>query len=498
MMSRYGNLEFLTSSNICIEKKRTPKCAQESHIRFITCYYPALLHITLSMKEPGDIKLLLINPWIYDFAAYDLWSKPLGLLYIGAWLRSYGFNVEMIDCLDRNYFEARSYSVRKDGRGSYPRRIIEKPKMLSKVPRYYASYGITEAIFRDLVNGHNDIDAVLVTSMMTYWYPGVVRVVDIVRELLVKSPIILGGIYATILPDHALENVKPDHIITGSGEIGILHALNDIFDLRLDVPAQAPIIDELPQPAYDLYNSLDYAAIMTTRGCPLNCAFCAQNIIAPPFQKRSVSNVVEELLKLSKDFDIKDYAFYDDALFVDRENHIKPLLREINELDTSWRFHTPNGLFARMIDDELAFLLRKSGFATVRLSFETSNEARRREMDLKVSNDHLVRAIEKLANAGYKRSDIEVYVLMGLPKQPKEEVIESIDFVHKLGATVRLASYSPIHRTADFEKAVECGLIDQSIDPLLTNKTIYTLAGESEGALLQRELREYANKNRHR
>jgi len=31
----------------------------------------------------GEKRILLINPWIYDFAAYDLWVKPLGLLSLG-------------------------------------------------------------------------------------------------------------------------------------------------------------------------------------------------------------------------------------------------------------------------------------------------------------------------------------------------------------------------------------------------------------------------------
>jgi len=44
--------------------------------------------------------LILVNPWIYDFAAYDLWSKPLGLLYLAGFLREYGFRIHLIDCLD--------------------------------------------------------------------------------------------------------------------------------------------------------------------------------------------------------------------------------------------------------------------------------------------------------------------------------------------------------------------------------------------------------------
>ena len=46
-------------------------------------------------------KLLLINPWIYDFAAFDLWSKPLGLLYIASFLRRQNFEIAYIDCLNK-------------------------------------------------------------------------------------------------------------------------------------------------------------------------------------------------------------------------------------------------------------------------------------------------------------------------------------------------------------------------------------------------------------
>jgi len=44
--------------------------------------------------------VLLINPWIYDFAAYDFWLKPLGLLYLGGLLRANHHHISCIDCLD--------------------------------------------------------------------------------------------------------------------------------------------------------------------------------------------------------------------------------------------------------------------------------------------------------------------------------------------------------------------------------------------------------------
>jgi hypothetical protein len=45
--------------------------------------------------------ILVINPWIDDFAAYDFWAKPIGLLLIAGILRTHGYRVSYVDCLDR-------------------------------------------------------------------------------------------------------------------------------------------------------------------------------------------------------------------------------------------------------------------------------------------------------------------------------------------------------------------------------------------------------------
>jgi hypothetical protein len=64
---------------------------------------------------------------------------------------------------------------------------------------------------------------------------------------------------------------------------------------------------------------------------------------------------------------------------------------------------------------------------------------------------------------------------MGLPEQTIDEILDSIIFVNNLGVQVKLASFSPIPKTKDFERAVVAGLISEDIDPLLTNKTIFPL-----------------------
>ena len=49
--------------------------------------------------------ILLINPWICDFAAYDFWAKPIGLLYIGSILKKSGYNISYIDLVDMMSFD---------------------------------------------------------------------------------------------------------------------------------------------------------------------------------------------------------------------------------------------------------------------------------------------------------------------------------------------------------------------------------------------------------
>ncbi|RLD14174.1 radical SAM protein [candidate division KSB1 bacterium] len=437
-------------------------------------------------------KLLLINPWIYDFTAYDLWGKPLGLLYLAGFLRHYGFEISFIDCLDK-YAEPPVPKIKKYGIGPFKRTVVPKPAVLQHIPRQYARYGISEELFIRKLKENSDADAVLVTSIMTYWYLGVKRVVELVRTYLPDKPVILGGIYTTLLPEHVREVIRPDYIITGPGEIKTLQLLSDLFGLQVSADDLPKSLDDYPYPAFDLLNHPDYLLVMTARGCPFNCSFCAQKKISMPFTQRKPQKVIEEMITHYRQFKLRDFAFYDDALFIARKKHIQVILQGLIESRLPFRLHTPNGLFIRYIDQELADLMFRANFKTIRLSYETSNESRWSDMYSKVSNEAMVQAVEHLKRAGYRAKDIEAYVIMGLPGQSLEEVIASIIFVNNLGVIVRLASFSPIHGTVEFERAVQSGLIPEDIDPLLTNKTIFPLRNQIITYETFRKIRKFAS-----
>ncbi len=408
-------------------------------------------------------------------------------MYLASYLRNQGFNIELIDCL------AAKSRTRKYGTGSFPREAVDKPEILRHIPRKFARYGIGENDFNQRLDQVKTPDAILVTSIMTYWYPGPQRVVELVKQKFPDVPVILGGIYASLLPAHAKKVIKPDYIITGPGEQKALALLGEIFGMPESLPERPDDLDSYPYPALDLIRDhLDYLVVLTARGCPYNCSFCAQKLISMPFKQRNPDAVVEEIVHHYHKFKLRDLAFYDDALFINRDKHIKVILEKLIQKKLPLRLHSPNGLFANQIDPDLAELMYRANFKTVRLSFETSNENRRRDMSNKISNQGMIDAVNALIGAGFERRKLEAYVIMGLPDQGIDEILASAIFVNKLGLMIRLASFSPIPGTVDFDRAVQNGQIPQDIDPLLTNKTIFPLHGGLHSYEIFRKIRVFA------
>jgi radical SAM superfamily enzyme YgiQ (UPF0313 family) len=407
--------------------------------------------------------------------------------------------VGLIDCLDKHHPELLKRQGRsaprqnKYGIGPFHREVAPTPEKIKFIPRYYARYGIPEDIFRRELQNHPRLDAILLTTAMTYWYLGPERVAKICREVYPDVPLILGGIYATLMPEHARETIRPDYLVTGPGEIRTAELLADILSmphLREEFPAD---IDDLPYPAFEMYPKISYLIAMASRGCPFRCTFCATYKIDPDFTRRQPDKVVEELLTQTRRFRVRDVGFYDDALLMQPEKYIKPILREIKNSKRELRFHTPNGLHGRFIDEELAQLMYETNFKTIRLSLESVAEERRRDIHNKITPGEMTRAVNNLVEAGFQAHDIETYIIMGLPNQPLEEVIETILYANNLGIQVRLASFSPIPGTKDYQRAIENGLLPENPDPLITNKTVIPLFRTREAYERYRTISQFAN-----
>jgi len=427
--------------------------------------------------------LLLINPWIYDFSAYCFWARPLGLLQVAEYLSQFDCGITFIDCLEIKKFK--SY-----GTGKYMSIEVSKPEVIKDIPFKYKRYGISEEEFIAKVKDNAPYDVVFVTSIMGYWYPGVRRVIEIIKSLYPNTFVILGGIYATLYYEHAISNSGADYVYKGRIDYRFDELLEDL-NIKSSGKKRTPYYK------LNFYNNLPFAPVITSYGCPFSCSYCASRMIYERYFRRDNDEVLKELSELY-DLGVRDFAFYDDALLVDSENYIKPLLKEIIKKFKDIRFHTPNGLHARFIDEELARLFKKANFKTIRLSLETINPVRQKDMGNKVDNADFVKAVRILQKENFTKKEIGVYLMYGLPEQTIEEVKEGINFLKKLNVRINLAEFSPIPGTDCWNYLVKKGVINKDVDPLLTNNSIYSLLFSGYGAeeifKLKSEVKNYNEK----
>jgi radical SAM superfamily enzyme YgiQ (UPF0313 family) len=424
--------------------------------------------------------VLLVNPWIHDFAAHDLWAEPLGLLSIGAVLLEQGYRVHLLDCLDRWHPALLARWSRAEpkgkvhGTGKWPKEILPTPPLLAHVRRRYGRYGLPPDIVVAELKSLPRPTAVLVTSSMTYWYPGVVEAIQAVRARFPHVPIALGGTYATLCPDHAAGS-GADVVISGEGEVAALRWIDGVTGRTSDHDRYRTL-DDLPLPAHDLRTSTRAIGVLTARGCPYRCPYCATHRLNVGFRQRDPRRVADEIAYWVGR-GTTDIAFFDDALLVKADRHLHVILDEVIGRGLRVRFHTPNGLHAELLDEALAHKMRRAGFETIRLSLETADEAQQRAAGGKVSRAGFERAVAALWAAGFTVEQGGTYVLVGRPGQTADEVQESVAYVHALGVPVRLAFYSPIPGTPDYDQAVAAGALPPDADPLLHNNTAWPLAG---------------------
>jgi radical SAM superfamily enzyme YgiQ (UPF0313 family) len=327
---------------------------------------------------------------------------------------------------------------------------------LQGITRNFHRYGITPRLFRQELKQCKSPNVIMVTSMMTYWYLGVFDVIKIVKEMFPGVPVILGGNYVTLCPDHALLS-GADYILPGEGEIHVRFIIQEL--LQQESLEKLPVLsnlDSLPYPAFELLPyKIQQLPIITSRGCPFRCTYCASHILNSSYRRRSPDLVADEITFWHKKYGVRHFSLYDDAFLMNADELAVPFLEEIIRRKLNCEFHCPNGLHLRGINEKISRLMFQAGFRTIRFGFETSDLNQQMKTGGKVTNENLLTAISHLKKAGYESQDIGLYLLCGLPGQSAQEVRESIRYVLSVGAKPILAEFSPIPGTVLWDQAVK-------------------------------------------
>jgi hypothetical protein len=404
-------------------------------------------------------KILLINPPIYDFAAYDFWLKPYGLLSVAGFLRDQ-VDFKLFDYLDRSdpfVIGCKNLTSDKWGKGRFYCERTQSPPCLRGIPRYFQRFGLPRYLFKDFLVKEGSFDYAFVQTTMTYWYLGLEEVIGDVRKAWPETKIVLGGCYATLCHVHA-RKLGADFIVTGTN----LEPLWEYLGISPD----------LKQPAlWQAYKRLDVGVLKLSDGCPFRCTYCSVPKVYGKFKPRSLERSLKELELLCR-LGVENIAFYDDALLFEPEKVLIPFLNEVIKRNKKVNFHCPNALNARFLTGEIANLMVKAGFKTFYLGFESASEKWQKRTGGKVFSQELAQAVVQLLAAGAEPANINAYQILGHPDIGIQELEASMHFVNSLGIRGMLADFSPIPGTPDGEYCRRWIDLDE---PLMHNKTAFPI-----------------------
>lgn len=289
-----------------------------------------------------------------------------------------------------------------------------KERVLLVQPKYYTRYpslGLLKlsSLHKargDSVEYHDDLrpadtepTRIYLSSLFTYSWKPVHDAAAFYRDHYPNAWIELGGVYATLMPEHA--------------------RLADVSRVHEGLMVEA----DGYRPDYDLVPSWQSSIMFGTRGCIRKCAFCAV-----PKLEGKVSGPAQSVKGLI-DPRHKEVVLWDNNVL--GVPNWRELVDELAEVGLKVDFN--QGLDARLIDVDVAHKLRKLKINPVRMAYDIPSEKRALE-----------RAVPALAEAGFSRRKMHVYTLYNFRDSPEEFLGRVIDLL-RLGVVSYPMRYEPLN-----------------------------------------------------
>lgn len=384
------------------------------------------------------MKIQLIHPPVYinknGLTALRP-SLPLGLAYIAAVLREAGHDVSVVDAL-----------------GEAPERSVPEGDI------WRLGLSIEEVVARI----EPDTEAIGVTSMWSYSWPIVRELIQALKKARPELPIVCGGEHFTAVPELSMEQAPIDYIVHGEGEetaVALFRALALREDVRelpgisyrdaagkaIQNPRKDRIrnIDEIPWPAWDLFDVASYDAhkfvtgihygvtvpILATRGCPYQCTYCSSpNMWTTRWYARGPQDVADEIEHYVKTYGAANFPFQDLTAILKRD-WVVEFANEIlaRELEITWQL--PAGTRSEIIDDEVARLLVASGCRSLNFAPESGSERTRKHMKKMLTDEKLFRAVRASIKNGL---NVGAFLVLGYPTDEKRDMRDTVRMIRRL------------------------------------------------------------------
>ncbi|KKP66096.1 MAG: Radical SAM family protein [Candidatus Roizmanbacteria bacterium GW2011_GWA2_35_19] len=371
------------------------------------------------LRQSSNPDLILVNSPLRD---YDKRPKddyevlpPLGLAYIASKSARRGHNVGLVDA---------------------------------------EHHGIGQSTIANIVNALNPRFAGI--NVLT---PARPQALSFAKNLDQNIPLIIGGSHATSLTEKTLREFALVHekviLIRSEAELAVtaildgqdVHSIPGAFWLNkgnmeftpgLSVPNN---LDELPilnrkfldnDPSIDYRTGMHESRVLTSRGCPFDCTFCAgaRSSLSLDVRNRGVESVASEIKGLLVDSGIQSVRFMDD-LFMSSEKRTRSILEALRKTGVSNLYWDATGRASILAKFNSSFFdyLKENGANEFAMGIESGSERLRKRINKQVSMAEIEKSLVELTKRGIK---VKGYFIIGLPTETKEETQSTIDLARNL------------------------------------------------------------------
>jgi len=363
---------------------------------------------------------------------------PMGLAYIAAYLEPRGVRVDVLDC---QALQVSSEEVRR------------------KVARLRP-------------------DIVGITCVTTNFYEAC-EIARAVKKASERTRVVLGGPHPTVMPEEALRHEEIDLVVRGEGEVTmhevasgrnnreieglsfkeggkIVHNLDRPLIEGLDclpMPARHLLPMERYRPEPDFVVRSPTHVLITSRGCPYRCIFCAARLISGyKYRMNSVQRVLEEIDLLVTRYHARGLLFYDDNFTVNRERAEEICDRLVEKYSNEglvWACSTR----VDNVDKALLRKMRSAGCRIISYGIESGSERLLKLIRKGIALEQVKAAVRWTKEAGI---ECRGSLILGLPTESKEESLRTIQFAKELALDrAKFSLATPYPGTELYRQALE-------------------------------------------
>jgi radical SAM superfamily enzyme YgiQ (UPF0313 family) len=397
---------------------------------------------------------------------------PLGLGYLAAALRLHGFEVMIYNAdkgPEENKFTPYDNLNRIQSHQNY---------LLALANNTHYVWREIARVFRDF---NPDIIGISAASTT---YPSAIRVAGIARETIPHCKIILGGPHPTAMPAEVLSNKEVDFVVRGEGEETIVELVSMLEKAKKDFQEIDGLsfkengaighnknrkfienLDKLPFPARDLamfkelylYPNNRMNTMITSRGCPYNCAFCQSRLNwGRTVRFRSIDNVLEELQSMIKIYHPDKFTFWDDSFTLNKKRVVE-LCRRLKKdnivFAEGWNCETR----VDILEVNLLREMRDAGCTELFIGIESGSEKILKAIRKDIAITQVLKAAQLLNKMGFIWG---AFFMIGFPQETRQDIELTKKLMRKIKADrINLCVFTPYPGCELYDTVIEMGLL---------------------------------------